>query len=230
MAVPGHALEVGVELEVVDRVLVVAFHEADRRDPLAEHPEDPEGDLVLVRAHHLDAAAVGLEHGSVVDPHPVGVGHRRQLVGIDGADPKTWVAPSQDLHHVLGASPLPVLGLVEVGELHVLAEAVDHALGLRRGREDALAGEVEVRVVEHEGDVGERDDAERRDHDASHVGQGGEPPEARLQREPQADHEQDGERHEPAHEPDGVDDVQAVHGVSAAPAPGRSGRVRRGRS
>ena len=93
VAVPGHALEVGVELEVVDRVLVVAFHEADRRDPLAEDPEDPERDLVLVRARHLDPAAVGLEHGGVVDPHPVGVGDRRLRVGIDGADPKARVAP-----------------------------------------------------------------------------------------------------------------------------------------
>jgi hypothetical protein len=36
-----HALEVGVELEVLHRILVVTLHEADRRDLLTDHPEDP---------------------------------------------------------------------------------------------------------------------------------------------------------------------------------------------
>jgi hypothetical protein len=79
-------LEVSVELEVLHRVLIVAFQEADRRDLLPDDPQDPEHDLVLVGAHHLDPAPVGLEHGRVVDPHPVGVGDGRLLVGIDGAD------------------------------------------------------------------------------------------------------------------------------------------------
>jgi hypothetical protein len=79
-------LEVSVELEVLHRVLIVAFQEADRRDLLPDDPQDPEHDLVLVGAHHLDPAPVGLKHGRVVDPHPVGVGDGRLLVGIDGAD------------------------------------------------------------------------------------------------------------------------------------------------
>ncbi len=153
MPVPRHPFEVGVELEVLHRVLAVAFHEADRGHLLPRHPQDAEGDLVLVGAHHLDPAPVHLEHGRVVDPHPVGVGDGRLLVGVDGPDVEAGVAAPEHLDHVLRPPPLLILRLVEVRELHVAAQPVDDGLGLLRGREDALAGEVEMRVVEHEGHV-----------------------------------------------------------------------------
>ena len=200
MAVTRYALEVGVELEVLHRVLVVAFQEADPRDLLTDDPEDPERDLVLVGAHHLDPAPAGLEHGRVVDPHPVGVGDARLLVGIDGADVKPRVAPAQDLDHVLGSPPLRVLCPVEIGELHVQAQTVDDVLGLLRGREDPLAGEIEVGVVEHEGHVGEGREAERRHHDADHVAEGWESPEAGLQGEPKPEPQEDRKGDEPAPE------------------------------
>ena len=92
VAVTGNTLEVGVELEVFHRVFVVALHEADGRDLLADDPKDPKGDLVFVRAHHLDSTAVGLEHGRVVDPHPVSVGDRGLLVGVDGSHVEARVA------------------------------------------------------------------------------------------------------------------------------------------
>ena len=68
-----------------------------------------------------------------------------------------------------------------------------------------------MRVVEHEGDVGQGGEAKRRGHGAGRVAEGREPPEARLQGEPEAEHEEDGESDQPAHEPDRVDDVEAVH-------------------
>ena len=130
VAVAGHALEVGMELEVLHGVLVVALHEADRGEPLTHHAENSQGDLVLVRAHHLDSPAARLEHGGIVDSHPVGVGHRRLLVRIDGAHVQARVAPSEHFHHLPRPPPRLVLRLVEVGELDVLVEAVDHRLGL----------------------------------------------------------------------------------------------------
>ena len=191
MPVPGHALEVGVELEVLHRVLVVALDEAHSGDPLADDPEDPERDLVLVRAHHLDSPSFVFQDRGVVDPNSIGVGDGGLPVGIHGTDVEARVATREDLHHVLGSPARLILGLVEVGELHVPVEAVDHRLGLLRGREDALAGEIEVRVVQHEADVGQGGGGQGRGHDAAGVGEGGEPAETRLQRKPEADHEQD---------------------------------------
>ena len=211
MAVTGNTLEVGVELEVFHRVFVVALHEADGRDLLADDPKDPKGDLVFVRAHHLDSTAVGLEHGRVVDPHPIGVGDRRLLVGVDGSHVEARVASAKDVNHVLGASPLLILRLIEIRQLHIPAEVVHDALGLLRGGEDPLPREIEVRVVEHEGNVGENQEAERRDHDADDVAERRESPEARLQGKPQAKNEEDGERDEPAQEPDRVRGIEAIH-------------------
>ena len=229
VAVTRHTLEMGVELEVLHRVLVVALDEADRGGVLAGDPENPEGDLVLVRAHHLDPAAVGLEHGRVVDPHAVGVGHRRLLVGIDGAHVEMGVSTPEDFHHVLRAQALLVLRLIEVGELHVPAEPIDDVPGLLRGREDPLTGKIEVRVVQNEGDIGQGCEAERRGHDADHVAEGRKPSQARLQGKAKTQHEEHGEGREPPREPDRVDDVEAVHRhPTAAPALARSGRRPRG--
>ncbi len=211
MPVAGHPLEVGVELEVLHRILVVPFHEADGGDPLPQHAQDAQRDLVLVGAEDLDAAALALQHRRVVDPHPVRVGHARLLVGIDGAHVQVGIATPQHLHHVLGAPPFLVLGLVEVGQLHVPPEEIDDLLGLLRRGEHALAGEVEVGVVEHERHVGQHRDAECGQDDGGGVGDGERAPQPRLQWQPRPEDEEHREGREPGHEPDGVDGLEAIH-------------------
>ena len=66
-------------------------------------------------------------------------------------------------------------------------------------------------IVEHERHVGERHQAERDHDDAGGVAEGQQPPEARLQGQPQAEHEQREDGDEPADQPQRVDDVEAVH-------------------
>ena len=121
------------------------------------------------------------------------------------------VASAKDVNHVLGASPLLILRLIEIRHLHIPAEAVHDVLGLLRGCEDPLPREIEVRVVEHKGNVGENQEAERRDHDAGDIAERRESPEARLQGKPQSKNEKDGERDEPAQEPDRVGEIEAIH-------------------
>ena len=219
MTVPGQPLEVRVELEVVDGVLVVAFHETDRRHPLAEDAEDAERDLVLVGAHHLNAPAVRLEHGRVVDAHPERVGHGGLLVGVHGAHPQVGVAAAQDLDQVPRALSRRVLRLIEVGQRHVLPQRVDDVLRLPRRREDLLARQVEVHVVKHERDVGERGDAHDPDHDRGRIAECRQAPEAWLQRQPDGHGEEPEEGGEPSQEPQRIDEVEPAHArPTVAPA------------
>src|SRR5262249_22872027 len=228
--VARHSLEVSVELEVFHRVLVVTLHEADGRDALTDQPKNPEGYLVFVRAHYLDSPTVGLEHRRVVDAQSVGVGDGGLLVGIDGTDTETRVASTEHFYHVSGSPSRLILPLVEIGELDILVQPVDDGLGLLRRGEDGFASEIEVYVVEVESDIGEDGQAERRDDDGACIEEAREAPEARHERQPRAQGEQDDHRDQPACEPYRVDHVEAVHGKAiAARAFGRSGRDRPGR-
>jgi hypothetical protein len=101
----------------------------------------------VLRRHHLDAAPAALEHGHVVDAHPVLAGEARILVGIHRAHVQPGIGAPHHLDHALGRAGGRVLLLEEIGEVDVLREARDHPLSLGRGRERLRARHVEVRVV-----------------------------------------------------------------------------------
>jgi len=121
---------------------------------LAQQAEDAEGDVAVVGTHDLDAATVRFQDGGVVEADAIGLSQPRLLVRIHGADVEPWVFATQDLDQRLGPPPVLVGRVVEVRELDVLRERADDGLRLRRGREGALPGEVQVGVMGGEGEVG----------------------------------------------------------------------------
>src|SRR3989449_2155356 len=110
-------LDVGMELEVVERVFAVPLQEADGGGALAKEPEDAERDVVLVGAHHLDAAAVGLQDGGIVQANAVRLGQLRLLVGIDGAHVKPRVAAAENPNERLGPTAVLAGGGLEGREV-----------------------------------------------------------------------------------------------------------------
>ena len=92
MAVAGDAFDVGVKFEVVHRQLVVAFEEAGRDDPLAQHALDADRDLALVGRLHHELAALRFEDAALPMRTPACARERRLPVGIDGAQLEQRVA------------------------------------------------------------------------------------------------------------------------------------------
>src|SRR5213594_1307129 len=199
-----------VELEVVEGVLAVPFHEADGRDTLAQEPLDAERDVVLVGAHDLDPPAVGLQDRGVVDADPVGLGELRLLVGIDGADVQQRGVAAEHLDQVPGAAPGLVLRLIEVREPDLVREGSDDRFGLWRRGEAALPGQVEVRVVAGQREVRQKRDAERHQHRTPGEGERPEARRAALERQPGPEPEEDQQRGQPRGEPQRVDKI-AIH-------------------
>ena len=210
VAVGLHRLHMGVELEVVEGVLAVPFHEADGRDTLAQEPLDAERNVVLVGAHDLDPPAVGLQDRGVVDADPVGLGELRLLVGIDGADVQQRGVAAEHLDQVPGAAPGLVLRLIEVREPDLVREGSDDRFGLWRRGEAALPGQVEVRVVAGQREVRQKRDAERHQHRTPGEGERPEARRAALERQPGPEPEEDQQRGQPPGEPERVDKI-ATH-------------------
>src|SRR3989441_9415626 len=132
-----------MELEVVERVFAVPLQEAYGGGALAKEPEDAERDVVLVGAHHLDAAAVGLQDGGIVQANAVRLGQLRLLVGIDGAHVKERVAAAENLDERLGPTAVLVGSVREVRELDVPRDRARDGVRLQGRGERALAGQVE---------------------------------------------------------------------------------------
>ena len=212
VTVAGEPLEVRVKLEVVDRVLVVTLDETDGDHAAPEHTQDAQRDLVLVGTHHLNAPSVRFEHRRVVDADSERLRDGRLLVGIDGAHAQERVAATEHLDHVAGALARRVLCLIEVRELHLLVERVDHLLRLARRGEHSLARQVEMRIVKRQRYVCQRGDRHGGRDDPHRVRGGGEASEARLERKPDAQTEQEQHGREPPNEPQRVDDVESTQG------------------
>ena len=96
----------------------------------------------------MQLAALGLENRRVAQPHAVGLRDGRLAVRIDGAHLEQRVASAHHFQHIFDAPAVGILATIEVGELDRLLQLVDHGHRLARRREDLLAGEIEVQVVQ----------------------------------------------------------------------------------
>src|SRR5688572_24485844 len=105
VAVACDALEMRMELEVVDRELSVALDEADRDDALAQDALDAERDFSVVRALDEHPAPLGFDDSCVVDPDASGARERRLLVGIHRARFQSGISAFKDAQDVPRALP-----------------------------------------------------------------------------------------------------------------------------
>ena len=224
---PETAFEMRMELEVVDRVLAVPFDEADRDDAFAQHTLDADRDLALVRRAHGDAAAVGLEHGGVVDLDAEVLGERRLPVRVHGAHVQKRVAPRHRFDNVLGAPAVRILALEEIGELHGSGDGVDHFQRPLRRREHLLARQIDVRVVQRQGEIGEHGDRDDRDDDGGGIDLRERARQPGLERQAQGEPEQHDQRAEPAGEPDQIRELDLGHVQRLASARTQSSRPSR---
>src|SRR5215207_5048335 len=191
-----------MKLEIVYRQLAVALDEADRDEPLADGALDSQGDFGLIGALHQHAASLGFDHRRVVNPNPAGAREGRLLVGIHRSHPKQRIASSEYPENVAEALPRRILRVVKISEAYLAIELVHNAHGRRGRRIDFLARQIEMRIVEHERDVREYADAERRRGDAAGVKPTPPSSQARLERNAQAQPKQDQEGHKPPYEPE----------------------------
>ncbi len=128
--------------------------ETEGHDPLTHDALHAQGNLVLIGALHHHTAATGLQHCSVVQPHAIGLGQAGLLIRINRAHMQPWIAPTQDLQQILLPFALLVLSVIEIRQLHILAEALHHFHGLPGGSKDLFTGEVEVHVTSDQAGVG----------------------------------------------------------------------------
>ncbi len=200
VAVALRALEMRMELEIIDVVFAVPGGETDHGLARAGDPEDRQRDVALVRRQHLDPPIVGAQHHSVVDPHAHPVGECRILIGVHGLDPQVGIEPPEQIQHRLDATGGGILLLIEIGKIDGLPQPAHNLARFKRGREGLFARDVELRIVAIERHVGENGDGSR----AADDGAVGEPaPEAgRRNRQPQPGRKQHRERDDHPGEPE----------------------------
>ena len=214
VAVVGDALEVGVELEIVDRQLVVPVQKAHRLQVGAKQALDADRDLALIGCFDLHAASVRLEHGGIRRSQSRSSCRGGFSIRIDDTQPKSRIAARHLLEHRTHALAARILRPQKIGERNRLFEFLDDLHRLIRRRIGLFSGQVDVHVVQHDGHIGQHCNADAgREHGklVEHV-RG--PGPARLQREPPSDCEQHGNGNQPADKPQqGVGVERAVsHG------------------
>jgi hypothetical protein len=107
-------LKMCVILHVSDIVLPMPNGKTDRLHGCPRDPEESQGNIAIVRRHHVQAPTIALQDSHIVDAHPVCIRQARILVEVDRPNVQAGIDPRHDFHQALGQAARRVLLLVKV--------------------------------------------------------------------------------------------------------------------